>query len=725
MPRTRSKKLLVVLGILLGIFFLQFVLVAILPVNNKTTPEANVNNGLCITPYCVKAEKYLIESIDETVDPCEDFYHFVCGTWIKNNRTPHDTTNLDLLQTKLAYNVVDILTLSSTNDTNEPKAIINARILYYSCIDEQHIEDEGINPILFLINNEFGGWPIIQRSWDNSTFDILKLLLKLRKYRNKIIFSIETSIDNKNSTEHDLKISQGDLGLGQREYSIHKSKITVAYQRYIFDLASLLSNDTLTIEQDVIDMYKFERKIAKCYRTTGELRRRSNVVIRTTVGKLRQLLNTSFDFTNYLTSAYASANVTLMDNDLVVVGEIDYLYCVSPIIEKVSPRILQNYVIWRFMMPLIDKLPKRFRSIKDNFDHVSGVTSSEGARTVICGGFINDIMGFAVSKLYIKKYFDDNARNQTSEIIANIRKALIDMLDDSTWMDSMSKTKAIEKALAIDVQIGYPDYLASDNVTQLEIQYADYVFDLSFINNILKLLPIKVKEQFQLLRKHVDRKAWEDWPPTIAGGYYSPFKNQIIFPAGILQKPFFDKDAPKYLNYGGIGAVIGHEITHGFDDRGRKFDKDGNKIPWWTDETIEKFIERKTCIVDQYSNFTVPNLNIHANGDQTQGEDIADNGGLREAFYAYQKFVQANPNADKRLPGLSKYSPAQMFFINYAHISCAKITDAYARNRVESGVHSLGQFRVNGPTSNFVEFDRAFNCKPGQGNSRMKKCTVW
>ncbi|CAF0827881.1 unnamed protein product [Adineta steineri] len=729
MSQTCSEKPFIVLGILVGIFAFSIVVLAvILSMNNKTTTETIENNELCVTPYCVKAANYLIESIDETVEPCEDFYQFVCGTWIKNNRIPDDSnvvTTLDPLQTKLDYNIVDILTPSSTNDTKEPNAIINARNLYHSCINEQHIEDEGINPILSLINNQFGGWPIIQSSWDNSTFDILDLLLKLRKYNNNILFGIGTSVDDRNSTEYDLRITQSDLGLGQREYYMNESKITVAYRRYMFDLASLLSNDTSTIEQDVNDMYEFEKEIAKHYWTDVEQRHRPDATIRTAVGKLRELLNTTFDFTNYLTSAYASANVTLMDNDLVIVGEIDYLYNVSSIIEQVSPRILQNYVIWRFMMHRIDNLPKRFRTIKDNFDHVFRGTTTERARTVICGNYVNTFMGFAVSKLYIKKYFDDNARNQSYEMIANIRKAFIDMLDDSTWMDSMSKTKAIEKAFAINAKIGYPDYLASDNVTQLEIQYADYVFDSSFINNILKLLQIKAKKEFQVLRKHVDRKAWEYFPPTTVNAFYDPSKNQIIFPAGVLQMPFFDKDAPKYLNYGGIGVIIGHEITHGFDDTGRQFDKDGNLVLWWTHETIKKFIERKTCIVDQYSNFTVPNLNINANGDQTQGEDIADNGGLREAFYAYQKSTLANPNADKRLPGLSKYSPTQMFFINYAHTYCTKMTDSYARVLFESDTHSLGQFRVNGPTSNFAEFDRAFNCKPDQRNSRVKKCTVW
>ncbi|CAF1247586.1 unnamed protein product [Adineta steineri] len=252
--QTCSKIHFIVLGFLLIAF-----LAAMLTVYN----QINANNKICATPYCAEAAKYLIESIDETVDPCEDFYQFACGTWIQNSRTPNDSTTSGLLHKKLDNSVIDILTSSSTNDTNEPKAIINARNLYHSCINEKYIENEGINPILSLINNEFGGWPIIQSSWNNSTFDLLNLLLKLRKYQNNIIFGLDTTTNDKHSTEYALGISQGDLGLGEREYYMNESKITVAYRRYIFDLASVLSNDTSTIEQDVNDMYEFEKELAK------------------------------------------------------------------------------------------------------------------------------------------------------------------------------------------------------------------------------------------------------------------------------------------------------------------------------------------------------------------------------------------------------------------------------------------------------------------------------
>ncbi|CAF3477996.1 unnamed protein product [Rotaria socialis] len=727
--QSRSKRPFIVLGTLVGILFASTAVLAVILGLKSKAAQKNVDNELCVTPYCVKAANYLIESLDETVEPCEDFYHFVCGTWIKNSRIPDDADSINTfstLRTQLDYNVVDILTPPPSNDTAEPTALDNARILYNSCVNEQNIEDEGTDTILSIVNNELGGWPILEgSSWDNSTFNLFDLLLKLRKYNNDIIFGIGTSVDEKNSQQYDLVIGQSDIGLGQRQYYSNESKITVAYREFIRDLAKELSDNTSMVDTDVNDIFAFEKEIAKHYWTTEERRGRPNATIRTTVGSLTDLLKTSFDFSTYLRSAYAWSGVTLDDSDVVTVHELEYLNNVSSIIDQTSARLLQNYIVWRFMMHRVDNMPKRFRSIKENFQHIFRGTTSDVSRKIICGNFVNGNMGFAVSALYIKKYFDDNARIQSSEMIGNIRKSFSDMIEKSSWMDEASRKKAIEKAEAIDEKIGYPDYLAGDNMTQLETQYADYKFTSSYINNVLKLIQIKAKEEFQILRKTVDRKAWGFTAPTVVNAFYAPSKNQITFPAGILQMPFFDRDAPKYLNYGGIGVVVGHEITHGFDNSGRQFDKDGNRIPWWTKETVQEFNERKTCIVDQYSNFTVPNINMKANGNQTQGEDIADNGGLRESFFAYQKWAQANPNADKKLPGLSKYTPEQMFFINYAHTWCSKMTDSYAMNRVLSDVHSLGQFRVIGPTSNFVEFDRVFKCQPGQGNSRVKKCIVW
>ncbi|CAF4768743.1 unnamed protein product [Rotaria sp. Silwood1] len=305
-----------------------------------------------------------------------------------------------------------------------------------------------------------------------------------------------------------------------------------------------------------------------------------------------------FDFLGYLREFYLLANITLLDTDIVTVSELEYLRNVSLIINQQSSLTLQNYMVWRFMMSQASNMPKHFRTIRQQFDKVFQGINTEPSRAIVCGEYVNNIMGFAVAKLYINEYFDQNARNQSLELIDNIRNVFIDMVNQSTWMDSVSKSKAIEKARAIREKIAYPDYLNDDNITKLEEIYAEHNFNSSFMRNFLLMLHITTKRNLRSLRQPIDRTTWE-FPPVIVNAFYNPSLNDICFPAGILQLPFFHKDVPKYLNYGGIGMVMGHEITHGFDDEGRQFDKDGNRL----------------------------------NGEQTQGENIADNGGLKEAFF--------------------------------------------------------------------------------------------
>ncbi|CAF0965181.1 unnamed protein product [Adineta ricciae] len=773
-----KMKVVIALGVVAGALLISTIVLAALLGNAKksTSTTTATNDELCLTPYCVKAANYILESIDETVNPCENFFEFACGTWLKNNRIPDDAGSQDtfnVLRNQLDNDIVDILTLPLPTGMTNIQCINNTRVLYDSCIDEATIEATGVNTLLSAINTEFGGWPILQNSaWNASTYNLSVLLQKLREYNQNIIYSFGTSIDDQNSTVYFIRVSQSDLALEQRARYDNETSVTIAYRQFIYDLASLLTNVTNTtqLQQDVVDIFEFEKNISRHHLTPAEQRAKQNETVRTTIGNLSQTFTTDFEFTNYLRQVYLSAGVTLNDNDIVSISDLDFLRNASKIVSQSQIRVIQNYVIWRFVMNRVSDLPKRYRLTREAFDREFRGTSSQRARSIVCGSFVNNNMGFAVSKVYVARYFDENAKNQSSEMISNIRNAFIDMVQSSTWMDVDSKKKAIEKAKAIDEQIGYPKYVGDSNTTELERMYSTYTFNGSYISNVLKLLQIKSRESLQRLRETVDRKAWGTSPPTVVNAFYTPSRNQISFPAGILQTPFFHKDAPKYLNYGGIGAVIGHEITHGFDDNGRQFDKDGNRVLWWSQATIDKFIELKTCIVDQYSNYTVAQINKTVNGSQTQGENIADNGGIKEAFnaykklslttndinlpglkkytseqlffiwfarircyaeyndyvaYSYRNWAKTNGNVDRRLPGLTKYSAEQLFFINYGQVWCSKMTNANALNRVLTGVHSPGQFRVIGPTSNFEEFATVFSCKPGQNNSPVNRCSVW
>ncbi|CAF3752104.1 unnamed protein product [Rotaria sp. Silwood1] len=661
-------------------------------------PPSTTTTTTTTTPLTTTAKAYyLIESIDETVEPCEDFYHFACGTWLKNARIPEDTSvqNIfNLLDTQLDFNIIDLLSSTLGNGAVEPKAVINARNLYKSCINDTNIEIDGVELVLPIINTELGGWPILQgASWNVSTFNLSNLLLKLRKYDNGIVFSVATATDQKNASVYDIDLGQGSLGLQEREYYNIETNVTAPYRQFMNDLASQLTNETSSIPADVLAIYLFEKSISQFHWTLYEQLLRVNETIQTIVGNLSNSFKSNFDFTNYLRQSYLIGNVTLLDTDIVSVSEVAYLVNLSLILEQTPARVVQNYLIWRFMMNRASSMPKRIRSTREQFDRVFYGISSEPARATTCANYVNNNMGFAVSRLYIRKYFDDNSRNQSKELIKNIRSSMMTMLQQASWMDNESKQKAIDKAQAIYENIGYPDYVASDNITQLEKMYTEYVFNASYINNVLEMQRVKAREDFRTLREVVDHRSWDDLSPTVVNAFYEPSTNALSFPAAILQMPYFNKDAPKYLNYGAIGMVIGHEITHGFDDDGRQYDKNGNRVPWWSNSTINQFNEHKQCIIDQYSNYTVEQIHKNLNGEQTQGENIADNGGIKSSFFAYQNWVKKNPNVDKRLPGLN--------------------------------VHSLAQFRVLGPLSNFAEFDRVFNCTPGQGNSRVKKCAVW
>ncbi|CAF0891456.1 unnamed protein product [Rotaria sordida] len=554
------------LGLLVGIFVITTIVFITLygvektrktiTTENRTLPLATTTDDVCFTPYCVKAANYLIESIDETVEPCEDFFHFACGTWIKNTRIPDDVSAqspFNLLRTQLYYNVIDLLSSLPVNDTNEPKAVVNARLLYKSCIDEADIEATGVDPILSLVNTELGGWPILQgSSWSSSTFDLSNLFLKLRKYAYNIIYRVNTVVSEENSTVYNIEIGQSDLALGQKQYYANETNITIAYRQLIRELAMALGNDTSMIDHDVNDIFEFEKNISKYHWTDDEQRARYDETVRTTFNNLSLTFNTTFDFTDYVRRSYLLGNVTLQDTDIIAVSEIEYLNNVSLILQRASPRTIQNYIVWRFILSRTSDMPQHIRIIRQRFDRIFRGTNTERPRTVRCGSFVNRILGFAVSKLYIKKYFDENAFNESLEMINNIRDAFIEMLQGSTWMDVESKTKAIEKARSIDQHIGYPDYLASNNNTKLDEDYAEYTFNSSYIRNILKLLEIFAKENFQLLRKPVDKKDWDEYSaPSVVNAFYDPSTNRISFPAGILQIPFFNKDAPKYLNYGG------------------------------------------------------------------------------------------------------------------------------------------------------------------------------
>ncbi|CAF0980947.1 unnamed protein product [Rotaria sordida] len=289
-----------------------------------------------------------------------------------------------------------------------------------------------------------------------------------------------------------------------------------------------------------------------------------------------------------------------------------------------------------------------------------------------------------------------------SAMVSNIRDVFINMVNKSTWMDSKSKIETIKKVRGIKAKVGYPDYFKNDYMMKLEKEYAEYNFNSSLMLNALKLIQLNSKNALRTLRDPVDKNEWMITLPTTISSTYHILLNDIR-----------------------IGFVIGHEIAHGFDDDARKYDMHGNEFSLWTNRTIEAFHKLKQCVVDQYNNYTLTQVNQQVAGERTKDENLADIVGLKMAFFAYREWARTHRNVDKKLPGLTKYSAEQMFFLTLGHAWCEKMSDAAAKFYLIADIHSSPQFRVIGSTSNFVEFDRAFGCKPGQSNSRVDKCNVW
>ncbi|EDO31998.1 predicted protein, partial [Nematostella vectensis] len=337
-------------------------------------------------------------------------------------------------------------------------------------------------------------------------------------------------------------------------------------------------------------------------------------------------------------------------------------------------------------------------------------TRGEDPRWQDCTSGVSGTFGMAIGLLFVDQTFKKESKTSAERMIKDIRNVFIDNLQNLNWMDEKTRKVAKEKAEAIRENIGYPDFIK--NKTALELEYSG-----------VRVVYTYFRQHSENLLSVIVNFRWSMNPPTV-NAYYSSTDNKIVFPAGILQDPFYEGDHPNSLNYGGIGMVVGHEITHGFDDNGRKFNKDGNLLTWWTNNSIEAFKKKTDCLVKQYSSYEFHGKKL--NGLQTLGENIADNGGIKQSFQAYQKWKKDNNvEEEKRLPGLEKLSHDQLFFLSFAQIWCSAYRPEAAIRAIENGVHSPGKLRVIGSLSNSNEFAEAWKCPVGSRMNPKDKCAVW
>jgi len=435
-----------------------------------------------------------------------------------------------------------------------------------------------------------------------------------------------------------------------------------------------------------------------------------------------------FDWTHFFENAFKRYQRKIKKTETIVVYSIKYLVALSDLIkEKLKTtegkNTLNNYMIWQLIKNFNMALSKKYRDIDKILQKALSGTEVHEERWRVCISDVDNVLGFAIGAQFVNETFHNKTKPEAEKMIKLITKAFRQGLVEADWMDEQTRYQAEKKAEKITNMIGYPDYIV--NNTALEEKYKDLpVGDEYFENNINFNIWV-LQENLKKLDKPVEKNKWGMTPSTI-NAYYTPLKNQIVFPAGILQAPFFSMNRPESLNFGAMGVVMGHELSHAFDDQGRQYDADGNMRNWWKNDTLEAYKEKIKCIEKEYGNFTVNGE--HINGLQTLGENIADNGGLKAAFRAFTSLAQTDRHWNYgSLPGLN-LTDRQLFFISFAQVWCDHSTPQASHLSTLEDAHSPPRLRVIGTLSNSFDFSKEFKCKKG---SKMNpedpnsKCKVW
>ncbi|XP_043928223.1 phosphate-regulating neutral endopeptidase PHEX [Protopterus annectens] len=696
----------------------------------------------CLTRECAEAAGAVLSKLDQSVDPCDNFFSFACGGWIKENPIPEDASSYGIYSW-LRKNVdikLKVLLEKHISKRRDIEAIQKAKILYRSCMNETEIEREDSKPLLRLLKHSHLRWPVLESHngadgrWSSRKFNLTSTLATLRgQLGQSSLIKIFVSPDDQKSNEYIIKLDQATLTLPSREDYTSNSTEAEAYRKALLklmiDMAVYLGASSSTAKSDMKAVLQFETQLAQIT-IPYENRTSETLYNKMTISDLQNMVP-QFDWNGFIRKTIdTKVNLHLKDLDeseTVIVHTPQYFQDLFNLLETVENRTVANYITWRMVHSRIFHLSRRFLYRHLDFARIITGTNSLADRWDKCVNLVESALPYASGRLFVDAYFQEDKKHMMEELIEGIRWAFIDMLDkENGWMDTETKVKAKEKAHAVIAKVGYPEFIMNDTYLNEDIKMLRFS-EHDYFGNVLQTLKHISQSDFYWLRKEVPKTEWFTNPTTV-NAFYSSTTNQIRFPAGELQKPFFwGINYPRALSYGAIGAIVGHELTHGFDNNGRKYDKNGNLNQWWTNTSITKFNEKTQCMIDQYNNYYWKDANLHVKGKRTLGENIADNGGLREAFRAYRKWINDKRNGKEEdlLPGVG-LTNNQLFFLSYAHVRCTSFRPEAARNQIQTGAHSPPLFRVTGAMSNFDEFKKAFSCAETSKMIRGKQsCRVW
>lgn len=644
-----------------------------------------------------------ISALDKSADPCVDFYQFSCGGWVKNNSIPPDQAVWGRFSELIEHNrqVLREILENAAKATNRTANEQKIGDYYASCMDEDAINKKGIA----VLKPEFDRINAL-----SSKNDLPALLARLHLQGTNVFFNFSSGPDFKNAKEVIGQADQGGLSLPERDYYLKTDPKSVelrkGYVEHLTNMFKLLGDAPEKAAAEAQTVMKVETALAHGSMEIVKRREPSNIYHKMTAQDW-QALTPAFSFTRYLTDlgspSFTSLNVAVPD----------FFKALDAQLKDLSLDDIKTYLRWHVVHSRAMFLPTDF--VNENFNFFGKTLTGARelrARWKRCVAAVDGDLGEALGQAYVDKAFPPEAKARTLKMVRALEEALRQDITALPWMTEETRKQALIKLDGIENKIGYPSKWR--DYSTLKIVRGDAM------GNSLRANEFETRRQLNKIGKPLDKQEWEMTPPTV-NAYYEPTQNNINFPAGILQPPFYDFKADDGLNFGAIGAVIGHELTHGFDDEGRQFDKDGNLRDWWTEADGKAFDQRAQCIVDEYSSFIATD-DVHLNGKLTLGENTADNGGLRIADMALQNTEKAEGKEPGKIDG---FTQEQRLFLGWGQIWCQKQTDQIARLRAQVDPHSPGHDRVNGVVRNMPEFQKAWGCKQGQPMVAENACRVW
>lgn len=678
-------------------------------VAGDSTRKAKAQNdaGLFVDPSLMAASGdgrgFDISNMDPNVAACENFFQYANGGWVKKNPIPAAYASwgrFNELSDRNQEQLRQILEAAgrgaAAKGSNEQKI----GDYYASCMDEAGIETAGLSPLM----------PQLKRiDAINSTKSLQKVVAELHAGGVRVLFRFGSAQDFKQSTQVIGQLFQGGIGLPDRDYytkTDDKSKeLRDKYLSHIAKMLALAGDDGSTAHAQTV--VAIETKLAAASMTRVEQRNPENIYHKTKIADLKGL-TPNFDWAAYFKS------IGLQSAGDINVAQPNFFKALNEQLTATPLSDWKAYLRWQLLNSRASALPKTF--VEEDFDF-SGRTLT-GAKELLprwkrCVASTDRALGEALGQVYVQKHFSPAAKARAVEMVGNLIAALRDDLTTLSWMSDATRKRATAKLEAFTRKIGYPD------------KWRDYsalkVVRASYLTNITSAQQFESNRQLGKIARPVDRTEWGMSPPTV-NAYYNPSMNEIVFPAGILQSPFYDPEADDAINYGGIGGVIGHEMSHGFDDSGARFDAEGNLVNWWTEDDLKSFKARAQCVIDQFSSFE-PQPGLHENGNLVVGESIGDLGGLTLAYAAFKKSMEGKP----RPANIDGFTPEQRFFLGWAQVWASNERPEFERLMVATNPHPIARYRVIGPLSNMPAFAQAYQCKSGDAMVRPpeKRCQIW